>query len=65
MNYAGQGTGMLDNVFLEAAVFDPTNPKPVNWVEECVCPPPYEGKVCEKCKEGYTRQNGVANRYDL
>lgn len=65
MNYATQGTGMLDDVFLEVAVYDPSSQKRVNWVEECTCPPPYRGTFCENCKEGYTRQNGVRNSFDL
>ncbi|EDO36523.1 predicted protein, partial [Nematostella vectensis] len=63
MNYADQGTGMLDGMFFESAVYDPTSPNQVNWVEQCSCPKEYKGNNCEQCKDGYTRQAGSTDRY--
>ena len=63
MNYAAQGTGLIDDVFLESAVYDPTSPLSVNWVEECSCPAPYTGDHCERCSDGYTREIGSLDRY--
>lgn len=63
MNYGPQGTGLLDNVFVESAIYDPRSPFRVPWVEECSCPAPYTGKNCEQCSVGYTRQRGSDDRY--
>lgn len=65
MNYGPQGTGLLDNVFLESAIYDPrTAPElQVPWVENCTCPAPYTGKNCEQCSVGYTRQQGSDDKY--
>ncbi|XP_049885171.1 basement membrane-specific heparan sulfate proteoglycan core protein-like isoform X3 [Pectinophora gossypiella] len=30
---------------------------PANLVEECTCPPGYEGLSCQKCASGYAREN--------
>lgn len=63
MTFAPQGTGLLDNVFLESAIYDPSSPLSVPWVEECSCPAPYTGDHCEQCSDGYTRQTGAADKY--
>lgn len=65
VNYADQGTGMLDEVFFESTVYDPATVQPVNWVEQCDCLPQYRGNNCEHCNEGFTRENGVQNPYGL
>ena len=63
LNYAPQGTGMLDEVFLESAVYDDSSPSQVMWVEKCSCPAPYRGDNCELCSDGYTRQKGDKDKY--
>ena len=63
MNFAPQGTGLIDSVFLESAIYDPTSPLSVPWVEECSCPAPYTGDHCEQCSDGYTRQKGAPDKY--
>lgn len=63
MNYAPQGTGLIDNVFLESAIYLPQSLSRVNWVEECSCPAPYTGDHCEECSVGYTRQKGSKDKY--
>ncbi|XP_078356510.1 LOW QUALITY PROTEIN: laminin subunit gamma-1-like, partial [Oculina patagonica] len=63
MNYAPQGTGLIKNVFLESAIYDPRSPFRVNWVEECSCPAPYTGDHCEQCSVGYTRMKGSDDEY--
>lgn len=63
MNYAPQGTGLIDNVFLESAIYLPQSLSRVNWVEECSCPAPYTGDHCEECNVGYTRQKGSKDKY--
>ena len=63
MNFAPQGTGLLDNVFLESAIYDPSSPLRVPWVEKCSCPAPYTGDHCEQCSDGYTRQKGALDKY--
>lgn len=64
MNFAPQGTGLLDNVFLESAIYDPSSPLSVPWVEECTCPAPYTGDHCDQCNVGHTRQRGSRDQYD-
>ncbi|KAJ7334372.1 laminin subunit [Desmophyllum pertusum] len=63
MNYAPQGTGLIDNVFMESALYDPRSPFRVPWVEECSCPAPFTGDHCEQCSVGYTRQRGSKDKY--
>lgn len=63
MNYAPQGTGLIDNVFMESAVYLPQSLSRVPWVEECSCPAPYTGNNCEQCSVGYTRQKGSEDKY--
>lgn len=63
MNYAPQGTGLIDNVFMESAVYSPQSPLRVPWVEECSCPAPYIGDNCEECSVGYTRQKESKDKY--
>lgn len=65
VNYADQGTGMLDDVFFESTVYDPASLRQVNWVEQCSCPPQYRGNHCERCNVGFTREFGVKNRYGM
>lgn len=63
MIFAPQGTGLLDNVFIESAISDPSSPLGVPWVEECTCPEPYTGNHCEQCNRGYKRQSEVDDKF--
>lgn len=63
MIFAPQGTGLLENVFIESAIFDPSSPVGVPWIEECTCPEPYTGNHCEQCNRGYKRQSGVDDKF--
>uniref|UniRef100_UPI00398F0407 laminin subunit gamma-1-like n=1 Tax=Pristiophorus japonicus TaxID=55135 RepID=UPI00398F0407 len=53
-SYNRQSAGHLDNVVLHTA--RPGAGSPAQWVEKCTCPTSYEGRFCEKCASGYTRQ---------
>ncbi|XP_078074454.1 laminin subunit gamma-1-like isoform X2 [Mustelus asterias] len=53
--YNRQSAGHIDNVILHTA--RPGAGSPAQWVEKCTCPTGYEGRFCEKCARGYTRQN--------
>ncbi|XP_078417510.1 laminin subunit gamma-1-like [Cetorhinus maximus] len=53
-SYNRQSAGHIDNVVLHTA--QPGAGSPAQWVEKCTCPTGYEGRFCEKCASGYTRQ---------
>ncbi|XP_038125931.1 laminin subunit gamma-1 [Cyprinodon tularosa] len=51
--YSERSAGYLDNVSLVTARRGPGTP--ARWVEECRCPPGYQGQHCEQCTVGYRR----------
>ncbi|XP_048395303.2 laminin subunit gamma-1-like [Stegostoma tigrinum] len=53
-SYNRQSAGHIDNVSLQTA--RPGTGSPAQWVEKCTCPTGYEGRFCEKCARGFTRQ---------
>ncbi|GCB66657.1 hypothetical protein scyTo_0013602 [Scyliorhinus torazame] len=54
-SYNRQSAGHIDNVILHTA--RPGAGNAAQWVEKCTCPTGHEGRFCEKCTRGYTRQN--------
>ncbi|KAM9719019.1 laminin subunit gamma-1 [Menidia menidia] len=51
--YSDRSAGYLDNVSLVTARRGPG--PPARWVEQCTCPPGYQGQHCEQCTLGYRR----------
>ncbi|XP_067846572.1 laminin subunit gamma-1-like [Heptranchias perlo] len=60
-SYTRQSAGHIDNVVLHTA--RPSIGTPAQWVEKCTCPTGYEGRFCEKCARGYTRQKRKLGRF--
>ncbi|XP_038650539.1 laminin subunit gamma-1-like isoform X2 [Scyliorhinus canicula] len=54
-SYNRQSAGHIDNVILHTA--RPGAGIAAQWVEKCTCPTGHEGRFCEKCARGYTREN--------
>ena len=61
-SYAVGGRGYLDQVELETAV-PGFQGSPADWVEQCSCPPGYEGRHCEHCQSGFYRESGRSGPY--
>ncbi|XP_072130077.1 laminin subunit gamma-1-like isoform X1 [Mobula birostris] len=59
--YTQRSPGHIDNVVLHTARIG--NGKPAQWVEKCTCPTGHEGRFCEKCAKGYTRESRHLGRF--
>ncbi|XP_051867794.1 laminin subunit gamma-2-like [Pristis pectinata] len=59
--YTRQNPGHIDNVVLHTA--RPGTGNPAQWVEKCKCPTGHEGRFCEKCARGYTRESRHLGRF--
>ncbi|MEE6495880.1 hypothetical protein FKM82_002175 [Ascaphus truei] len=53
--YGEYSTGYLQTVTLVSAHPVPGVAAP--WVEQCDCPPAYQGQFCERCAPGYRRES--------
>ncbi|CAG9863069.1 unnamed protein product [Phyllotreta striolata] len=53
----GQLNTTISNVEVDSAGLSNAGLGPANYVEECSCPVGYSGTSCERCSEGYVRQN--------
>ena len=64
MTYSDQGTGFIDDVFLEHAQNAHNSVDFVNWVEQCTCPHPYVGLSCQDCRDGHKHETVNGSSYD-